>query len=700
MNNSSPSISIHFSPLLDEVWLIVIAVVGLLLLALSFWKSRRALFSRSLTFIFFLLVLLNPSLLQENRKSVADVAVVMVDRSMSQKMGDREERTNIALESVKSQLADNQSLELRVIEAPDEATLANETRLFNALELAYANVSKQRRAGVIFITDGQIHDVPNNEEFYTQYGPVSALLSGDKDEKDRQIVITNAPAYGLVGQSVTVKYKIEDTDNIGQSFANVVFRRHDGSEEYFRVPVGIEQSLDLPIEHSGQNVFEIETDKLDGEITYANNRAAFLVNGVRDRLRVLLVSGKPHAGGRTWRDLLTSDPGVDLVHFTILREPQKLDFTPQNELSLIAFPFRELFEIKLYDFDLIIFDRYHLNRILPDVYFDNIARYVEEGGAFLEASGPSFAGDSSIYMTSLMNILPGSPTGEVFEQPYKPELTDLGNRHPVTNNLVWGDRSTAGDTPEWGRWLRQVDLQRESGDTLMQGVNNKPLLILDRIKKGRVAQIASDHIWLWSRGYENGGPHAEMLRRVVHWLMKEPELDERALEIKVEKDTIIVRKHIYDQEQETITITRPSGKSDEFDLELSDAGWIEHRVKADELGIYAFEDSRGERRFAIIGDLNPPELLSVKTTDEKLKPVMEASYGGAVWLSDVAEPRVRLLSNSRHYAGRNWVGLRKNNDYTVTGVKDIPLMPEWMSLFLLLCVLTFAWWREGHSRGE
>ena len=696
---NGPALRLHFSPYIDEVWLIVFAVAGALFVAAAFWRTRRALVFRAVTLALFILILMNPSLLSEERKGVSDVAIVVVDRSASQTMGKRTERTDRALASVKEQLEEIDGLDLRIIEAPETGSLENRTKLFDVLDPAFASIPQQRRAGVIFISDGQIHDVPQNAGQFTQYGPVSVLLSGERNEKDRQIVITNAPSYGLVGQSVDVKYKIEDTRNIGASSAVVTFTRHDGSTERFNVPVNTEQTLSLPIENSGQNVFEIEVQKVDGELTYANNKAALLVNGVRDRLRVLLVSGKPHAGGRTWRDLLTSDPGVDLVHFTILREPQKLDLTPQDELSLIAFPFRELFEIKLYDFDLIIFDRYHLNRILPNMYFDNIAKYVEEGGAFLEASGPSFAGEDSIYMTSLMSILPGSPTGDVIDRPFKPTPTDLGRRHPVTDSLVWGDyHSKDKGVPSWGRWLRQVDLHRESGDVLMNGVDGKPLLILDRVKKGRVAQIASDQIWLWSRGFESGGPHAELLRRVVHWLMKEPELDERALSVLVDRNTIIVRKHIYDQDKETIKMTTPDGQSSTFNLTSTPEGWLEHKVSASALGIYAFEDSSGERRYAIIGDINPPELFSVKTTSEKLEPVLTASKGGAVWLSDVPEPRVRLLSNSRNYAGNNWVGLRRNNDYTVTGVKDIPLMPEWMSLLLLFCVLTFAWWREGQFK--
>ena len=98
------------------------------------------------------------------------------------------------------------------------------------------------------------------------------------------------------------------------------------------------------------------------------------INGVRDRLRVLLVSGEPHAGERTWRNLLKSDASVDLVHFTILRPPEKQDGVPVDELSLIAFPTRELFIEKIEDFDLIIFDRYRRRGILPSLYLENIAQ--------------------------------------------------------------------------------------------------------------------------------------------------------------------------------------------------------------------------------------------------------------------------------------------------------------------------------------
>lgn len=522
------SLTIHFAPIIPDLLIYGMAATCALMLVLSVFFYKRGLFWRILCATGFILVFLNPSIVEEDRKPVKDVVAVIVDRSPSQSNGARTARADAALAYLKNELADFASLELRTIEAPAiTETVTNETRLFDAADQILSDVPLKRRAGAIFITDGQIHDVPKNPERYADYGPVHTLLTGDPDEKDRQLVVLEAPAYGIVGQNVTIRYRIEDTDNINEEFATVVTRINNENPSMDLVPVGEEKTFTVTINHAGQNVVDLQASPLDDEITMANNRAPLIINGVRDRLRVLLVSGQPHAGGRTWRNLLTADPGVDLVHFTILREPNKLDATPQNELSLIAFPFRELFEVKLYDFDLIIFDRYRLNRILPNFYFANIANYVKEGGALLEASGPSFATADSVYTTALKDVLPAYPTGQVIQRAYVPEITDVGLRHPVTQDLRWFSQQNSEEG--WGSWLRQVAVHPLSGHVLMSGINKNPLLILDRVGEGRIAQLASDQIWLWSRGFEGGGPQAELLRRLAHWLMKEPELEEMRL---------------------------------------------------------------------------------------------------------------------------------------------------------------------------
>ncbi len=692
----SPSISmnLHFAPSIEDQWIWGFAICGIILVALSAASYRRALTIRSIAFCAFMLALLNPSILKEHRNYVKDTAIIVVDQSASQEFGKRTDRTNTALLNITKQIENLDALNLRIINAPEETTLANKTALFTNLDQVISNIPKEQRAGVIFITDGQVHDIPQAKERYNDYGPVHILLSGKQNEKDRQITIINAPAYGLVGKNIVIKYRIDDTKNIGKSYASIILTRHDGSQENFYVAIGEEQKITIPLEHPSENIFSLEVASVEGEITLANNKKAIIINGVRDRLKVLLISGIPHAGERTWRDLLTSDPGVDLVHFTILREPQKYDYTPKNEMSLIAFPFRELFEVKLYDFDLIIFDRYKVNNILPQLYFRNIANYVREGGAFLVAAGPEFASKRSIYKTALGDILPAEPTGNVWDQSFTPKITKDGNKHPVTKNLVW-----QGEKNNWGAWLRAVDVNKNSGDTLLSSINDSPLLILDRVKKGRVAQINSDQIWLWSRGYDGGGPHAELLRRSVHWLMKEPELDERMMEVTVYKGNITLSKQNYaNTKQETIALTLPNGEQMTIEMTDNGSGVLEYKMQAEQLGIYAFEDLNGMRKFAIIGSLNPLELSEVKATADKFIPIISASNGTSIWLDKTPSPKISVANkNTRRFGGSNWLALRQNDNYSVTGVKDIPFLPEWAVLFILLSSLIFLWWREGQS---
>ena len=253
------------------------------------------------------------------------------------------------------------------------------------------------------------------------------------------------------------------------------------------------------------------------------------IDGVRDKLRVLLVSGEPHAGERTWRNLLKSDASVDLVHFTILRPPEKQDGTPINELSLIAFPTRELFQQKINEFHLIIFDRYARQGVLPIIYFDNIARYVRDGGAVLVAAGPDYASPTSLWRTPLEQILPAEPSGRTDRNRRSaPQLTDPGKRHPVTRGLEGADSDAAAMEPLVPPGRHQAP---PTAPASWKARTSKPLLVLSREGEGRVGLLLSDHIWLWARGYEGGGPHLDLMRRLSHWLMKQPDLEEEALRL-------------------------------------------------------------------------------------------------------------------------------------------------------------------------
>lgn len=694
--------TVTLSPLLPWPVLGVLFAIAALIVLFALWRRARGGWLRALALAILALALLNPSLLRERREPIKDVAVVVVDESPSQAIGDRQPRTEQALADLSEKLALFDDLDVRTVRVGDPTGEAggaiNETRLFDALNRAIADVPRRRMAGAILLTDGQVHDVPANLSRLAEIGPVHTLLSGERDEADRRLNILQAPTYGLVGRPVELTIRVEDMPEAQSTDAWLTLRQDGGEQRRQRVPVGQDVVIDLPVTHGGQNVLELEVDSAPRELTLANNRAAVVVNGVRDRMRVLLVSGEPHAGERTWRNLLKADPSVDLVHFTILRPPEKQDGTPIRELSLIAFPIRELFEIKLDEFDLIIFDRYRRRGVLPQMYLENIANYVRQGGALLETSGQGYAGPLSLFRTPLGDVLPAQPTGRSINSPFRPTVTELGRRHPVTADLP-GDRIDG--QPEWGRWFHQVEVAPISGSVVMEGAEGLPLLLLERIGEGRVAQLFSDQIWLWSRGYEGGGPQAELLRRLAHWLMKEPELEENDLRARVDGNRITVERRSLEQDTRDVTITTPSDETSPLDLTETPQGRAVATVMASEPGIYRITD--GERTaLAVVGAANPPELADVRSTPDRLAPVNEATGGGVHWLSDNdgttdtgTNLDIRRTRPDRPHNGNDWIGLRANGDYVVTGVTETPLLPVAAVLVLALAALLFGWRREG-----
>ncbi len=692
------------APLLPWLLLALLAMTGALCLGFGILRRAPGLGWRAIAIVVLLAALVNPSLIEEQRAPRRDVAIVIVDNSPSQSIGDRRRTTETALAAVKKRLAREPDLDLRVIRAGAPLPGAGDegTRLFAALDRAMSDVPRQRLAGVVMITDGEVHDVPaGDSKTLAQVvgAPLHVLLSGRPDEGDRRLVVAQAPSFGLVGKQVQLTVRVEDLPETAaekagddQNEARVTWRKDGGARQQLMVPIGRDVPLTVPIDHGGPNVLELEVAPGPRELTLVNNRAVVVVNGVRDRLRVLLVSGEPHAGERVWRNILKSDPSVDLVHFTILRPPEKQDGTPIRELSLIAFPIRELFDTKLDDFDLIIFDRYSRPGVIPQAYLENVVRYVRNGGAFLEAAGPNYGTPMSLSRTPLGAILPAEPTGEVYEEGFKPQLTDVGRRDPVTEELPGA--GPPGVAPSWGRWFRQVDSRVRNGVTVMTGDRGDPLLVLDRVGKGRVAQLLSDEMWFWARGFEGGGPQAELLRRLAYWLMKEPDLEENDLRAAVDGDRLIITRQSLEPDDHPVTVTAPDGSSRSLKLTPEHGGRSGGSLAIDQMGLYRVTDGI-RTALAAAGPLNPIEFADVLTTPEKLAPVVAATGGGIFWVGSGKIPEVRRVSPDRTAAGNNWMGFRANGDYTVTGLSEIPLLPAVAALLLIVGGLVAAWRGEG-----
>ncbi|HEY3918798.1 MAG TPA: hypothetical protein VGL83_13450 [Stellaceae bacterium] len=693
--------SIAASPLLP--WSVILAFVILACLALIFGAFRRARGTlwRLAAAAMLVLILLDPSLVEEQRQPQKDVAVVVVDDSPSMRIGQRRQYADAALQAVTQKLAAFKDLDVRVVHAgaPDaNAPMADTgTQLYTALSRALADVPRQRVAGAVMITDGEVHDMPPPAQLGLD-APLHVLLTGQPGEADRRLVVKDAPSFGLAGKDVQINVRIEDLPDGGPNSntgaTTQLTMRKDGGDAVIRnVPVGQDVPLTVPIDHGGPNVVELQVAPGPHELTLDNNRAALVINGVRDRLKVLLVSGEPHQGERTWRNILKSDPSVDLIHFTILRPPEKQDGTPIRELSLIAFPIRELFDEKLSQFDLIIFDRYKQMNVLPPAYLENIARYVQNGGALLDAAGPAFGTPESLYRTPLGAVLPAEPTGNVLEQGYVPHVTALGDRHPVTSDLP-GLPAKPDQTPPWGRWFLDVEAQAHRGDVVMNGLGDRPLLVLDRVGQGRVAELLSDEMWLWTRGYEGGGPQAELLRRVVYWLMKEPDLEENDLRAEVQGNRLVVTRQSLQPDDSPVTVTGPDGKPQSLSLAPQSGGRSTGSLPVTESGLYRVTDGK-RTALAAAGALNPIELADVRTTDEKVKADVAKTSGGIYWVGPGTAPDIRRVGPDRTASGRGWMGMRQNGDYVVTGVSEMPLLPGLVALLLALGAFILAWRREG-----
>ena len=697
--NTTSAVSIAFDPLLGWPVLAVLGGIGLVLVLLGLRAGARGTIWRLGSVLVVLAALANPALIEEQRKPIADVALVVTDDSDSMAIGERRQQVQAARETLKKKLSQQEGLEVReAVLPPAHIQLGSDrpggTRLIEAMRSALVEVPPERLAGVILLTDGQVHDVPASLPPELGGAPVHALIAGKKGERDRLIVVEQSPRFGVVGRQVTAKFRIEDpaggTAPVTLSVGGEIVRRLD-------VPVGRSVELPITVGNPGANVVELEVAPGPNELTLDNNRALFTINGVRDRLRVLLISGEPYQGERAWRNLLKSDPAVDLVHFTILRTPQKDDFTPVRELSLIVFPQRELFEQKLKEFDLIIFDRYETGNLITRDYFRNIAEYVKGGGALLVSVGPVFATQRSLYRTPLGTILPTAPLGDVLEQGFKPKVTEIGQRHPVTANLP--QAGDPGKEPEWGRWFRLVTSRTEHGNAVLAGVDDKPLVILDRVGQGRVAQLMSDQLWLWNRGIDGGGPQPELVRRVAHWLMKEPDLEEEALRATAQGGRIEVTRRTLATSFPQVTMTAPGtppngGATSTLELRQVAPGLGQAVVNVDKPGLYRFDDGT-LRTVAAVGSPDPLEFSDVRATDQKLKPLVEASNGALLWLADQPDPDIRSVRPGRAAGGSDWVGLRRNEGYTVAGINQTPLLPGILVALAFLLAVGSAWWREG-----
>lgn len=694
-NGWGSDMTIEFSPFIPWAIIAVLAVLAIGIASLGFLRGVRGTAIRLAASFAVLAALANPLFLQEERDPLTTVVPVIVDRSQSQEIAGRAEQTDAALEGLRERLARFPNLEPRIVEVTDPGdTDTPSTKLFEALTAATTDVPPARIGGAIFVTDGQVHDLPGEGQKLGFEAPLHALVTGKAGEFDRRIEIIRAPRFGIVDEEQELTFRVFDDGTASSQPADVSVKMN--GEDLGTVPAtpGAETSFAFRVPRGGNNVLEFSVAGTPGEVTDVNNRAIHLIEGIRQNLRVLLVSGEPHAGERAWRNLLKSDASVDLVHFTILRPPEKQDGTPINELSLIAFPTRELFVEKINDFDLIIFDRYQHRGVLPILYYDYIAEYVRNGGALLIAAGPEHASEDSIALTPLASVLPATPTGEVHQAGFFPRLSDQGKRHPVTRGLD----GSAAEPPQWGRWFRSIEVTGEAGETVMTADGDRPLLVLNRADEGRVAMLLSDQGWLWARGFEGGGPHVSLYRRIAHWLMKEPELEEEALKARAVGRALEVTRQTIGDAPGDATITTPSGETQSLPLTEIQPGLYRGERRMTETGLFTV--TNGDFSTLVhVGAVDAPEFRAMVSTTEMLTPISATSKGLTARLDDgndgIRLPDILPVRGEVRVADDRRMLIRLTDETVLKGVNTLPLFAGFAGLGILLLAVSAMWWREG-----
>ncbi|MGB7433024.1 MAG: hypothetical protein WA921_11210 [Ahrensia sp.] len=691
------NLSVSFEPLLPLGLIALLAVPTAALIIWALLGGSRGAWLRGAALLALSAALLNPVILQEDRVALPTTVAIIVDESQSQRLGERSADTEAALAQLQQNLERFPQFDVRVARtgAAGDDGPNTQTELFATLQGALRDVAPARIGGAIMITDGQVHDMPDDMASLGFDAPLHGLITGTDDEFDRRVEVVQAPRFSIINQPLTINYRIVEqgaAPTEGGPLAVQIFRNGDLIGEEVAT-VGDTFDFEMELDRAGKNIIEIAVETDESELTDSNNRAVLRIEGIRENLRVLLVSGEPHSGERAWRNLLKSDASVDLVHFTILRPPEKQDGTPINELSLIAFPTRELFVEKIEDFDLIIFDRYQNRNVLPLLYYDYISQYVRDGGALLIAAGPEYAGDGSIAETPLISALPALPVGTIAEAGFRPAITDQGARHPVTRDLA--DQGIAQE--EWGRWFRMVDVEDTEGTVVMSGADDRPLLVLNRFGEGRVGLMLSDHGWLWARGFEGGGPYLNLYRRTAHWLMREPDLEEETLSAEGTTQTLTITRQTMAETAGDATIVTPSGNEIVATLTQDEPGIFKADINIDEIGLYRI--TNGDlNALASIGPVDAPEFREMISTTELLDDAV-AGLGGTVQrLRDgggLSVPNIVPVRSTAAAAGRDWIGLKTTQETRLVGVNRQPLFAGFLGLALMLLALASMWWREG-----
>ncbi|HEX8703521.1 MAG TPA: glutamine amidotransferase [Myxococcaceae bacterium] len=568
---------VSLSPL--PVWALVLLGVGLVLgIALAAWGVRREP-SRARKVVLWVLrvgagvaalfFLLEPGVRLLQVARMKNRVAVLVDRSASMNfpgepggptrsaqvadfleqaapgMAALQDRFTVEVYGFDPELAPMTAATLR-----GEPARAGSTDILSALRSVAAGSQGSRKlSGVVVISDGA-----DNAEFAAgAVGrarsaladlnvPVSTILVGKEALKDLSIEGLKVDDFAFVRNSLTVEVEIHGRGFAGKDIPVVLSQEGKtvanksvrfGSNDDVQ-PVAFTFTPDA----TGRFVYTVTVPTFPDEAVSDNNSRSFTLKVIRDRVRVLLVVGRPSWDERFLRGLLRQDANVDMVSFYILRSMSDDPGveSQEKELSHIPFPMEEIFDEKLDTFDVVIFQNfgYADPQLAITEYERNLERYVNNGGAFVMIGGDSVLGEGRASMPTLMEALPVEAAGPANIEPFKARLTPEGLRHPVTalgsgfasTEAAWGELpSIPGINSTRAR--KGATVLVEHPFHTVDG-KNAPLVAVWDYGRGRAMTLATDASWYWAfTSHQGGSPNRTYDRfwsNALRWLVRDPDL--------------------------------------------------------------------------------------------------------------------------------------------------------------------------------
>lgn len=442
-------------------------------------------------------------------------------------------------------------------------------------------------AAVVLFTDGGHGALGRAEEFGARPDVPLVIIGVGAGERtiDAEIASVESPAIAFAGRTLQIRVLLRASGLAGRSLPLLLKRGEQvlASQTVVLPADGQDRSavLEWTPPAPGTYPLVLQLPVQDGEQIAENNLAELPIDAVRDKIRVLLVTGQPSWSYRFLRGALKGDPSLDVVSFIILRTVSDAVDVPQQELSLIPFPAQKIFLEELSNFDLLVFDNFASHPYLPSAYLEKTEEFVRKGGGFWMLGGPlSYLGgryQQSPIAPVLPVVLPETPPegGSFRDLPVQPRLTAAGRAHPFFQGLA----GRGGETPS----LRGYNITgpAKPGAVVLAvvplgGGQSQPLIVLGRYGEGRVLSVLTDSLWDWAfaeAGRGNGNfAYLAFVRQAVRWSIGDSQL--QPLKIEPERvrlgpgDPIRARLRVLGEDflpgtqtELSVTLHGPGGKS-------------------------------------------------------------------------------------------------------------------------------------------